>query len=115
MNLRRLLLNNSPKSFMVPSMKKHILIPGLLALAVLPSLAQAACFASYKAKQDDPLQLHFGVAELPDNACTKAGAKSALAPRLANGGWILLSIVEMIPQDKLDEVKADAGNYFLRY
>lgn len=78
-------------------------------------MANAACYASYKAKQDAPLKLHFGVAELSDAQCTREAAATALAPRLAQGGWQLLSIVAMIPETQLGEVKADAGDYFLRY
>ena len=39
----------------------------LLLLAALAQPAHAAgCYADYKAKQDNPLQLHYGVIELPD-------------------------------------------------
>jgi hypothetical protein len=97
------------------AMKTHLLACLVLALALLPGLAQAACYASYKAKQDNPLKLHFGVAELSDAQCSKDAAAKALQPRLAKDGWILLTIVAMIPEDKLGEVKDSAGNYFLRY
>ncbi|MCA0041950.1 hypothetical protein [Celeribacter litoreus] len=96
-------------------MKTHLTLPLLAVLALAPGLADASCYASYKAKQDSPLKLHFGVAEIDDTKCTKAVARDALKPRLATDGWILLSIVDMIPEEKLDEVKADAGDYFLRY
>ncbi|ATG48228.1 hypothetical protein CEW89_12035 [Celeribacter ethanolicus] len=95
-------------------MKKHLL-PLLVALVVLPGLANASCYASYKAKRDNPLKLHFGVAEVSASQCTKQAAAKALAPRLEKEGWHLLSIVAMIPEEKLGEVKADAGDYFLRY
>lgn len=103
---------------------KHTLyrLPGLvptlilaIALFAMPITAQAACYAEYKAKRDNPLKLHYGVAELNDAACTKAQAQKALAPRLKADNWILLSIVGFVAQDKLGEVKANAGNYFLRY
>ncbi|WP_460273075.1 hypothetical protein [Celeribacter sp. ULVN23_4] len=96
-------------------MKKHLLLPLLVVLATLPGLARADCYASYKAKRDNPLKLHFGVAEVSDNQCSKSAAAKALAPRLEKEGWHLLSIVAMIPEEKLGEVKADAGKYFLRY
>lgn len=84
-------------------------------LLALPSAAQADCYAEYKAKRDNPLKLHYGVAKMNDAACTQAKAKAALAARLAKDNWILLSIVGFVAQDKLNEVKANAGDYFLRY
>lgn len=96
-------------------MKTRLILPLIVALATLPGLAEAACYVSYKAKQDNPLKLHFGVAEVGDSQCSKSGAAKALKPRLGKGGWILLSIVEIIPKEKLGEVKSSAGNYFLRY
>ena len=95
-------------------MKKHLL-PLIVALATLPGLASASCYASYKAKRDNPLKLHFGVAEVSDSQCSKDAAAQAIGPRLEKEGWHLLSIVAMIPEEKLGEVKADAGDYFLRY
>lgn len=77
--------------------------------------AQAACYADYKAKQDNPLRLHYGVAELPDKACDKASAKAALSRRLARGGWTLLNIVSIFGPEGLDSRKASAGQNFLRY
>ncbi len=96
-------------------MKPLYTLPLIALVALAPALAEAGCFASYKAKRDDPLKLHFGVAEVPDEACTPEGAAEALAPRLAGDGWILLAIVDMIPEERLGEVQADAGDYFLRY
>ncbi|MGD9916394.1 MAG: hypothetical protein AB7U46_00110 [Paenirhodobacter sp.] len=93
-------------------MMKH----ALLALALLAAApAQAQCFADYKAKQDNPLRLHYGVAQIPDNACTKQAAARALAPRLARGGWTLLNIVSIFGPEGLDKRKASAGQFFLRY
>lgn len=86
----------------------------LLALATA-SPAGAACYADYKAKQDDPLQLHYGVAELPDTACSPQTAARALAPRLARGGWTLLNILSIFGPEGLDQRKSSAGQYFLRY
>lgn len=95
----------------------HITRTGLATalLVLLPSLASAACFASYKAKQEDPLRLHFGVAQVPDSACTKAGAAQVLAPRLANDGWILLTIDAMVDETELEALKDSAGAFFLKY
>jgi uncharacterized membrane protein len=93
-------------------MKHALLILALLAAAP----AQADCYADYKAKQDNPLRLHYGVAKLPDNACGSAGAAAkALAPRLAPQGWTLLNILSIFGPEGLDQRKASAGQYFLRY
>ena len=48
----------------------------LLAVAA-PQGASAACYADYKAKQDNPLKLHYGVAELT-GACANKEAKAEL-------------------------------------
>jgi hypothetical protein len=70
-----------------------------LALAALLAAAPAgaACRVEYKAKQDNPLRLDFGVADLPDKACaSKEAAAQALAPKLKKQGWTLLAIVSIL-------------------
>lgn len=94
-------------------MMKQILLITLLSLAA--TSAQAGCYADYKAKQDDPLKLHYGVAQLSDAACSKAGAAAELKPRLAREGWTLLNILSIFGEEGLAERKASAGQYFLRY
>lgn len=83
-------------------------------LAALP--AEAACYADWKAKQDAPLRLAYGVAELPDTACGGPEAAAAvLAPRLAAAGWTLLNVVSLFGPEGLEERRSSAGDYFLRY
>jgi hypothetical protein len=77
--------------------------------------AQAECYADYKAKQDDPLRLHYGVIALPDDACSVAAAAGFIAPRLARQGWTLLNVVSIFAPEGLDERKASAGAYFLSF
>ncbi|WP_417242053.1 hypothetical protein [Celeribacter sp.] len=89
------------------------LATGLIAL--MPALAQAECYVSYKAKREDPLKLHFGVAAVPDAACSKDAAAAALAPRLAHDGWILLTIAAMIDETELEALKDSVGAFFLKY
>jgi len=84
------------------------------ALAVSASAAQAACYADYKAKRDNPLKLHYGVAKIPGD-CSKQNAKNILAPRLAAKGWALLQLVSTFNDDGLTKRKKDAGKFFLRY
>lgn len=95
-------------------MKKHALIFAAVLGMALP--ANAACYADYKAKKDNPLQLHYGVIALPDSACTSPrAAAAAAAPRLANAGWTLLNIVSVFEDAGLNGRKANAGQHFLRY
>lgn len=76
--------------------------------------AQAACFADYKAKQDNPLRLHYGVAEV-SGACTKASARDQLEDRLDDNGWQLLNVLGVFEDAGLEERKDSAGEFFLRY
>ncbi|NDV02732.1 hypothetical protein [Pseudoroseicyclus tamaricis] len=87
-----------------------------LALMLLAAAgpASAACFADYKAKQDDPLRLHYGVAEIR-GACTMAAAEEELRPRLAANGWQLLTILGTFDEAGLGEREGDAGRFYLRF
>ncbi|SHF59537.1 hypothetical protein SAMN05444273_10811 [Litoreibacter ascidiaceicola] len=98
-------------------MKHRILIPALaLGLSALAFPANAACYADYKAKKDNPLKLHYGVMKLPNSACNSPNAAaSAIAPRLAAAGWTLLNIVSLFDEGGLNGRKANAGPYFLRF
>ncbi len=87
----------------------------LIPLLALGTTADAQCYADYKAKQDDPLRLAYGVAEVPDSACDAKAAKKALAPRLEAGGWKLLDVMGVFGPEGLGERKDRAGEYFLRY
>jgi hypothetical protein len=95
-------------------MKAHIL--SLFVFAVMAaSSASAECYADYKAKKDDPLRLHYGVAQVSDGNCNTGGAEGELAPRLADAGWTLLQVISTFGPEGLDERKASAGDNFLRY
>lgn len=97
---------------------KHVpsfLVPVLvIAVLGLPVAAQAACYADYKAKQDTPLRLHYGVAEISE-PCTPASARQQLQSRLAQAGWTLLNVVSVFDETGLAERKDSAGPHFLRY
>jgi hypothetical protein len=87
-----------------------------LFLFALASGAQARCYAEYKAKQDDPLRLHYGVALLADGACpTPQDAAQRLRPRLETAGWTLLDVVGLSDRPPGDQKKANAGDYYLRF
>ncbi|MBU2980406.1 hypothetical protein KO498_01150 [Lentibacter algarum] len=93
-------------------MKQIILSCAVLALMTAP--LHAGCYADYKAKQDNPLKLHYGVASV-SGACNKKSARASLAPRLASKGWTLLNVLNVFDDSGLNQRKASAGQYFLRY
>lgn len=87
----------------------------LLAALALPGAAAAQdCFADYKAKQDNPLKLHYGVARI-SGQCSKGAAQQQLAPRLQSQGWTLLNVVSVFGPEGLDKRKPNAGAYYLRF
>ena len=92
-------------------MKRLSLVAALLTGLALP--ASAECYADYKAKQDDPLRLHYGVAEV--SACDTGTAEAELSPRLAADDWTLLNVLSTFGPEGLEERKDSAGAYFLRY
>ncbi len=83
-------------------------------MVLMASAANAACYADYKAKRDDPLRLHYGVAELAGD-CTPDAAVDELTQRLADADWQLLTIVGVFDDAGLEERKDSAGENFLRY
>ncbi|MDO6728115.1 MAG: hypothetical protein ACRBBO_03175 [Cognatishimia sp.] len=95
---------------------KNALIISLSALALSFATAAMAqdCYADYKAKQNDPLRLHYGVAQV-QGECSKSNAQGELTPRLRSGGWVLLNVLSVFDSSGLDQRKADAGQFYLRY
>lgn len=95
---------------------KNIRLP-LCAAALIaltgPAFA-ADCYADYKAKQGNPLKLHYGVAEV-SGPCTKSAARAQLAKRLEARGWTLLNIVSVFGPEGLAQRKNSAGSNFLRF
>lgn len=91
-------------------------LSSLLLASLLSGPAFADCYADYKAKRDNPLRLHYGVAEVPERSCRNADdAADALRPRLSAEGWKLLTVLSVFGEDGLDERKESAGDFFLRY
>ena len=84
-------------------------------LLALAGQASAACYADYKAKKDNPLQLHYGVAQVSESNCTPGKAAGELKPRLRADGWTVLNVLSTFGPEGLAERKASAGAYFLRY
>lgn len=98
-------------------MKQRILFPAALCMALIAAApAVAGCYADYKAKQVNPLRLHYGVIELPDAACeTRLSARRLIERRIAKDGWQLLNVMSIFDQKGLAQRKESAGQYFLRY
>jgi hypothetical protein len=95
-------------------MTRFALALALATAAALP--AQAACYADYKAKRDNPLRLHYGVMELPDPACgSTSAAEQEARGRLAGAGWELLNVVGIFGEDGLEQRRESAGDFFLRF
>ncbi len=86
-----------------------------LTLTLLAGPALAQCYADYKARQDDPYRLAYGVAKVADENCDRRAAAAELAPRLAAAGWTLLTVVSVFGPDGLSERQDRAGDQFLTY
>ncbi len=88
-----------------------------LVLTTLISLGTSAsaadCYADYKAKQDNPLRLHYGIMQV--STCDKGAARKEVAKRLKSNGWTLLNVMSVFEADGLDQRKGNAGKFYLRY
>ncbi len=93
---------------------KHIVLSTLL-LITSAVTAQADCFVHYKAKQESPLKLHYGISQIGNADCTIEAANRVISERLAVQGWSLLNIVKVSTQNPNSEEQANAGEYFLRF
>ena len=107
-------MNGRQSRVMVRVMKRTAIALAVLLGAALP--AQAACYADYKAKRDNPLRLHYGVMQLPDAACaSRAAAEDAVRTRLAPADWQLLNVVGLFGDEGLEQRRESAGEFFLRF
>ncbi len=93
--------------------RKTILVAALFGI-FLAVPAQAACYADYKARRDNPLELHYGVAQI-NGDCTRANAQAQLAGRLQRDGWRLLNVLQVFDDSGLSSRRGAAGRFFLRY
>jgi hypothetical protein len=92
---------------------RHIALAALLAVFAGP--AAAACYADYRAQKTNPLDLHYGVIQVPDDVCSVSAAAPVIAGRIASDGWQLLQVISVFDESGLDARRADAGAYFLRF
>ena len=95
-------------------MKNTLISAVILVSSLAASAASAACYADYKAKQDNPLKLHYGVIELRGD-CNKKSAKKEIAKRISGDGWDVMNVMAVFDESGLEGRKADAGQYYLRY
>ena len=87
-----------------------------VALLWLAVPANAACYADYKAKQENPLRLHYGVIKIDSSPCTMSDkVKATVANRLKAAGWQLLQVRSVFDDSGLERRKKDAGEFFLRF
>lgn len=87
----------------------------VVAALALAMPAWAECYADYKASKDNPLRLHYGVMEVPDDACDPGRAGRVAERRLRDAGWKLLGVMSVFGREGLDERRGSAGEFFLRY
>lgn len=109
------ILNNSAFKRKACSMKHRMLtlLTAVMVTLALPAAA-AGCYADYKAKQDNPLRLHYGVAQIT-GACTRGGAQAELSQRLSSHGWTLLNVLSVFGDEGLAQRKDSAGTNYLRF
>lgn len=113
-HFRNRILNNATRSRITLGMKQILYSVVLVGSFTLAASANAACYADYKAKQDNPLRLHYGVAQV-QGACSVSSAKAELSGRLASRGWTLLNVLTVFGNEGLAERRDSAGAYFLRF
>jgi hypothetical protein len=89
------------------------LLTALMVTLALPASA-ANCYADYKAKQDNPLRLHYGVAQVT-GPCDPASARAELSARLAAQGWTLLNVLSVFGDEGLAQRRDSAGPNYLRF
>ena len=95
-------------------MTRFITLSAALLLA-LATQASAQCYADYKAKQDNPLRLQYGLIELPANACGSIeAARRYAAPVIARSGWTLLQVESILTRVQFDARRKYAGAIHLR-
>ena len=88
----------------------------IITLAIfLTQSAQAACYADNKAKQENPLKLHYGIMKFDSVECTASIVQKKVALRLLPHGWTLLNLLTVSRKLPTTQRKENAGENFLRY
>ena len=100
------------------ALMKHVasILAASGAWLALTGAAQAACFADYKARRDQPYGRHYGVVEVEISPCAmSAEVEDTVRQRVAAGGWTVLQVQSVFEDDGLAGRKKDAGEFFLRF
>jgi hypothetical protein len=96
--------------------KSSLMVPVLLSGLLVASQAGAECYADYKAKKKSPLQLHYGVVQIPDGICSNnAAIKQNISNRISADGWELLNVLSIFGPEGLSQRQGSAGNYYLKF
>ncbi|MGY6695386.1 MAG: hypothetical protein ACXIUW_05065 [Roseinatronobacter sp.] len=96
-------------------MKHRSTLAALVIGLSLAGQASAQCYADYKAKQDNPLRLQYGIIELPAQACNSIERATAhAAPVIAQSGWTLLQVESIFDETEFQRRRANAGAIHLR-
>lgn len=95
-------------------MKHAFALIALLMGLALAAPASAACYADYKARRDNPLQLHYGVIEITGR-CERGPAADEARKRLGAQGWTLLNVLSVFDDRGLAQRRDTAGAFFLRF
>jgi hypothetical protein len=98
------------------TMTRILLFAAIAVLLLIAAPLEAACYADFKAKQDNPLRLQYGVIELSDAACgDQRAARAEIEARIGRDGWHLLNVMSVFGPEGLQQRKRRAGDFFLRY
>ena len=96
-------------------LKKNFFIILFLYIFSTFTSANSTCFVDYKAKKNNPFQLHYGVMEVSSSQCIKSKAEKVVSKRIEVGGWLLLGVITLFDESGLERRKESAGKYFLLY
>lgn len=97
-------------------MKTHLSLIAIALFSLTATHAHAACYADYKAKQENPLKLHYGVVQVDISPCTMSDTlTSVVRQKLQAAGWQLLQVQSVFDDSGLGKRKQDAGQFFLRF
>ncbi len=104
------ILHNPGPGVSFDAMKRTLMLTVLLLGMALAGQASAQCFADYKAKQDNPLRLQYGIVELPAEACgSPQAAADYAAAVIARSGWTLLQIESIFDASEFQRRSGHAG------
>jgi hypothetical protein len=96
-------------------MRLKLPILTLAAMVMLAVPAHAACFAEYRASRQNPVQLAYGVAQIPGGNCSAQAAAQYLQSRLSRSGWTLQNIVSTVSRNSAPANSGYTGGHYLSY